>query len=45
MASDGRPYRYLVPTEVHEFIEREGIYTQSRSGDMVKSAQDQEEAQ
>jgi nicotinate-nucleotide adenylyltransferase len=45
MASLGRPYRYLVPAEVHEFIEREGIYTKSRSGDMVMSAQDQEEAQ
>lgn len=45
MASDGRPYRFLVPATVHEFIETEGIYTQSRSGDMVMSAQDQEEAQ
>jgi nicotinate-nucleotide adenylyltransferase len=45
MASVGRPFRYLVPDEVYEFIQREGIYTQSRSGDMVMSAQDQEEAQ
>lgn len=45
MASEGRPYRYLVPAEVYRFIEREGIYTQSPSGDMVMSAQDQEEAQ
>jgi nicotinate-nucleotide adenylyltransferase len=45
MVSAGRPYRYLVPADVYEFIEREGIYTQTRSGDMVMSAQDQEEAQ
>lgn len=45
MAREGRPYRYLVPPEVHHFIESEGIYTQSRSGDRVMSAKDQEEAQ
>ena len=28
LAASGRPYRYLVPSEVHRFIERNGIYTQ-----------------
>jgi hypothetical protein len=34
-----------VTPEVHRFIEMEGIYTQSRTGDRVVSAKDQEEAQ
>ena len=28
LAALGRPYRFLVPSEVHRFIERNGIYTQ-----------------
>ncbi|MGH8871136.1 MAG: nicotinate-nucleotide adenylyltransferase [Acidimicrobiia bacterium] len=32
MAAQGRPYRFLVPLEVHRFIESEGLYTQSGSG-------------
>jgi nicotinate-nucleotide adenylyltransferase len=45
MAARGAPYRFLVTPEVHRFIEMEGIYTQSRTGDRVVSAKDQEEAQ
>ena len=28
LAASGRPYRFLVPSEVHRFIESKGIYTQ-----------------
>lgn len=45
MAAEGRPFRYLVSPEVYRYVVDEGIYTQSRSGDMVMSAQDQEEGQ
>jgi nicotinate-nucleotide adenylyltransferase len=45
MAAAGRPYRYLVTPEVHQLIETEGLYTQSRTGDRVMSAKDQEEDQ
>jgi nicotinate-nucleotide adenylyltransferase len=44
LAALGRPYRFLVPPEVHRFIEAKGIYTQVRSGDMVEGANDQEES-
>jgi nicotinate-nucleotide adenylyltransferase len=45
MAAEGAPYRFLVTPEVYEFIETEGIYTQTRSGDRVVGVKDQEEAQ
>jgi hypothetical protein len=45
MAAQGAPYRFLVTPEVHQFIEIEGIYTQSLTGDRVRGAKDQEEAQ
>ena len=28
LAASGRPYRFLVPSEVHRFIETNGLYTQ-----------------
>jgi nicotinate-nucleotide adenylyltransferase len=28
LAASGRPYRFLVPPEVHRFIDNEGVYTQ-----------------
>ena len=28
LAASGRPYRFLVPSEVHRFIESKGVYTQ-----------------
>ncbi len=43
LAGSGRPYRFLVTPEVHSFIESNGIYTQMSAGDMVESANDQEE--
>jgi nicotinate-nucleotide adenylyltransferase len=45
MAAQGAPYRFLVTPEVYRFIESQGIYTQSPTGDRVMSAKDQEEAQ
>ena len=45
MASEGRPYRFLVPAGVHRLIEKQGLYTQSPSDDRVMSAKHQEEAQ
>jgi nicotinate-nucleotide adenylyltransferase len=45
MAAGGLPYRFLVTPEVHRFIEAQGIYTQSRTGDRVIGAKDQEAAQ
>lgn len=41
-AAAGRPYRFLVTPEVHEYIESKRIYAQSRSGDRVGDANDQE---
>jgi nicotinate-nucleotide adenylyltransferase len=45
MAAQGAPYRFLVPPDVYDYIESEGIYTQSPTSDRVMSAKDQEEAQ
>jgi nicotinic acid mononucleotide adenylyltransferase len=45
MAADGRPYRFLVPAAVYEFIEAEDLYAQSVSGDRVGSSNEQEESQ
>ena len=28
LAASGRPYRFLVPSEVHRFIDSKGVYTQ-----------------
>ncbi|HJQ91528.1 MAG TPA: nicotinate-nucleotide adenylyltransferase [Acidimicrobiia bacterium] len=28
LAASGRPYRFLVPSEVHRFIDNKGVYTQ-----------------
>jgi nicotinate-nucleotide adenylyltransferase len=44
LAASGRPYRYLVSSEVHRFITSTGLYTQLRAGDMVGGANDQEES-
>jgi nicotinate-nucleotide adenylyltransferase len=44
LAASGRPYRYLVPSEVHRFIRTNRLYTQLRAGDMVGGANDQEES-
>jgi nicotinate-nucleotide adenylyltransferase len=44
MAAEGRPYRFLVPAEVHGYIETTGLYTQSGSGDRVGVANEQEES-
>ena len=44
LAASGRPYRYLVPSKVHRFIQSIGLYTQLRVGDMVGGANDQEES-
>jgi nicotinate-nucleotide adenylyltransferase len=44
-AAIGRPYRFLVRDEVYDYIESKGIYTQVRTGDRVRDANDQEEAQ
>ncbi|MGH8951954.1 MAG: nicotinate-nucleotide adenylyltransferase [Acidimicrobiia bacterium] len=44
MAAQGRPFRFLVPLTVHRFIETNGLYTQTGSGDMVGVANDQEES-
>jgi nicotinate-nucleotide adenylyltransferase len=44
MAAEGRPYRFLVPPQVHTYIEKTGLYTQFGSGDRVVLANDQEES-
>ena len=44
MAAQGRPFRFLVPPAVHRFIESNGLYTQSGSGDRVGIANEQEES-
>jgi nicotinic acid mononucleotide adenylyltransferase len=44
MAAAGRPYRFLVPPQVHTYIETTGLYTQFGSGDRVVVANDQEES-
>lgn len=35
MARNGRPFRYLVPGEVYEYIEANNLYTNTESDDMV----------
>jgi nicotinate-nucleotide adenylyltransferase len=44
MAAAGRPYRFLVPARVHDYIEMSGLYTQPGSGDRVVTANEQEES-
>jgi len=44
MASQGRPFRFLVPPRVHGYIETTGLYTQRRSGDRVVVSNEQEES-
>jgi nicotinate-nucleotide adenylyltransferase len=44
MAAAGRPFRFLVPSRVHEYIETHGLYTQPGSGDRVVGANEQEES-
>jgi nicotinate-nucleotide adenylyltransferase len=44
LAASGRPYRFLVPENVHRYIETTGLYTQMWAGDMVGRAHDQEES-
>ena len=44
MAAEGRPFRFLVPPGVHEYIESTGLYTQRRSGDRVVVSNEQEES-
>jgi nicotinate-nucleotide adenylyltransferase len=44
MAAEGRPFRFLVPPHVHQYIETTGLYTQRRSGDRVVVSNEQEES-
>jgi nicotinate-nucleotide adenylyltransferase len=44
MAAEGRPFRFLLPPRVHEYIETTGLYTQRRSGDRVVVSNEQEES-
>lgn len=44
MAAEGRPFRFLVPPRIHEYIETAGLYTQRRSGDRVVVSNEQEES-
>jgi nicotinate-nucleotide adenylyltransferase len=44
MAAEARPYRFLVPPQVHAYIEATGLYTQFGSGDRVVVANEQEES-
>jgi nicotinate-nucleotide adenylyltransferase len=44
MAAEARPYRFLVPAAVHEFIEANDLYTQRGTGDRVVTANEQEDA-
>jgi nicotinate-nucleotide adenylyltransferase len=44
MAAEGRPYRFLVPARVHDYIETNDLYTQRGSGDRVVTANEQEES-
>jgi nicotinate-nucleotide adenylyltransferase len=44
MAAEGRPYRFLVPAEVHTYIETTGLYTQSGADDRVGVGNEQEES-
>jgi nicotinate-nucleotide adenylyltransferase len=44
MAAEGRPFRFLLPPRVHEYIESTGLYTQRRSGDRVVVSNEQEES-
>jgi nicotinate-nucleotide adenylyltransferase len=44
MAAEGRPYRFLVPARVHDYIETNDLYTQRGAGDRVVIANEQEES-
>lgn len=44
MAGEGRPFRFIVPPPVHEYIETTGLYTQRQSGDRVVVSNEQEES-
>lgn len=44
MAAEGRPFRFLVPPRVREYIDTTGLYTQRRSGDRVVVSNEQEES-
>jgi nicotinate-nucleotide adenylyltransferase len=44
MAAEGRPYRFLVPARVHDYIETNDLYTQRGAGDRVVTANEQEES-
>jgi nicotinate-nucleotide adenylyltransferase len=44
MAAEGRPYRFLVPARVHDYIETNDLYTQRGANDRVVTANEQEES-